>query len=149
MRRNIKSLCLLLFLIPTPALAQNNGMPTDDFTLMTQAVQYASQADAQNTYCKKESRLSIDFIEKFRDKLNLSKKHQQTLYNLQQKITDETTEILNRTMPDCRDINFTMERFNIMQKLKDVSYRLNGVDPKTVPGPEILDIERLLQAQEL
>ena len=140
------TLTLSLLLVPCSVFAQASR---SDILLMEQAVRYSSQADAYNVYCAKESDLAGGFIQQLYENRDLSDEQWQNLLALKGKIFDITSASLKEKAQDCKALEFVMPRLDVMQKLKDVSYLLNGIDPKTLPAPETPNIEDLLTAPKL
>jgi len=111
---------------------------------MIGAVHYAAQADAYATYCEKETTLSDGFIEKFKEKRGLSDQQLKGLNTLKTVRKTETFDALQELEKDCKDTEFMLARLELMKSLKDVSYQLNGVDPETLPEPDLPSLEELL-----
>ena len=141
MKNFVLCLCLLVMSMPANAAAQAKA---DDFELMKQAVEYSAQADVYNAHCKQESSLAKDFIDKFEEKRALSSQQKNELIALQAQHRLETENQIKETGEGCKGLEFMMRRLEVMRKLKDVSYLLNGVDPSTLPQDNIPDLEHLL-----
>lgn len=141
MKYVLSILCFSVFIFPVNAHAQTDA---DEYTLMKQAVQYSAQADAHSIYCEKESTLADDFIEKFEEKRNLTPAHKKELDALREKTFNTATEELAAAETDCKDLKFMVKRLELMKKLKNVSYILNGVDPSTLPEPDMPNLEELM-----
>ena len=133
---------LSLLLLPLSTLAQET---VEQSTLMKDAIFYAAQADAYNMHCKKDSSLADDFIRKFEKEREMSEEQVVTLKTMQTQIFKETQDMLNADNADCKDINFMMARLDVMEKLKDISYRINGVDLETVPQDTPPEMQELPQ----
>lgn len=138
---NFKFLVLtcLFFGVSHSALAQQA-----DLDLKQQAIMYASQADALNIYCEKDSTLADDLITKFSSDDQIDGKELNTLKKLKEVGFSAAYETLKKDVPKCKDVSFMMSRLELMRKLRDVSYRLNGVDPETIPQPNMPALEDLL-----
>ncbi len=130
---------MILMVLVTPAFAQE-GKPD----LMEQAVEYGAKADAYNAHCDKESHLADSFIEKFIEKRGISSDKAQNLRDLRDKEAKATRFALAKDAKTCKDLEFMMVRLDVMRKLKDISYLLNGVDPATLPEDQFPNIEELL-----
>lgn len=116
----------------------------DDFSLMREAVEYSAKADAYNEYCEQSSSMASDFIDKFEKRGALTPQQKQELIALQ--ATQSKTELSSLQAEEvvCKDLQFMLKRLEVMRKLKDVSYLLNGVDPSTIPEKTIPNLEDLL-----
>ena len=141
MKYVLSILCFSVFIFPVNAHAQTDA---DEYTLMKQAVQYSAEADAQSAYCDKESTMADDFIKKFEEKRNLTPAHKKELHALRDKDFNAATEELTKAKTDCKDLKFMVKRLELMKKLKNVSYILNGVDPSTLPEPDMPNLEELM-----
>lgn len=135
------TLTLSLLLVPINAFAQASS---SDILLMESAVRHSSQADAYNIYCDKESDLAGGFIEQLYENRDLSNEQWKSLLAIKAEILDLTSASLKEKGQDCKALEFMMPRLEVMQKLKDVSYLLNGINPKTLPAPNAPNIEDLL-----
>ncbi len=125
-----------------PSAAMAGEKP--DFELMAKAVIYATQADAYNQYCEKESEMALHFLEKFKTVKSTSEKEYNALETLYKNNKDETNRILNEKKTECKDVEFMIKRLTIMRQLKNISYMLNGVDPSTLPSDMMPELEGLL-----
>ena len=114
------------------------------FELMAKAVIYATQADAYNRFCEKESEMAKGFLETFKAKDGVSDKEYNALEELHKNNESETNRKLSDDGKECKDVEFMITRLSIMRQLKDVSYRLNGVDPATLPSDAMPELEGLL-----
>lgn len=141
MKYVLSILCFSVFIFPVNAHEQTDA---DEYELMKQAVQYSAEADAQSAYCDKESTMADDFIEKFEQKRNLTPAHKKELYILKDKNFNAVKDELTKEKTDCKDLKFMVKRLELMKKLKDVSYILNGVDPSTLPETNIPNLEELM-----
>lgn len=103
-----------------------------DFTLAEQAATLSAKVDSYAAYCGQESDLSKSFMDKFSE-ADFSKKQKKQLQDSAKKTREETDVSLKEKTTDCKDIAFMVERFQLMRELKNVSYRLNGIDPATIP----------------
>lgn len=110
------------------------------------AILYGAQADAFNIYCEKDSALAQSLMTKFSKEESVSEDDMALFQEIKEASFSAAYQALKKVVPDCKNVDFMMGRLKLMQKLRDVSYRLNGVDPETVPQPEIPDIEELLPA---
>lgn len=118
--------------------------PDDENALMMQAVFYGAQADAYNHYCGSDSALSDSFIKKFKEKRNTSPAHHDIFTHIKDEEYDATLQKLKSAAMDCKKVDFMLARLHVMKSLKDVSYWLNGIDPSTLPEPEMPALEALL-----
>ena len=141
MKYVLSILCFSVFVFPLNVRAQTDA---DEYELMKQAVQYSAEADAYSVYCEKESTLADDFIEKFEEKRNLTPVHKKELHALRDENFNVVREELTEAETDCKDLKFMVKRLELMKKLKDVSYILNGVDPSTLPEPDMPNLEELM-----
>ncbi len=114
------------------------------FELMAKAVIYATQADAYNQHCEKESTMALHFLEKFKSAKQVSEKEYNALETLHNNNKDETNRILIENETECKDVEFMIKRLTVMRQLKDISYMLNGVDPSTLPSDTMPELEGLL-----
>lgn len=137
----MKRILLLSLLVPTLAFAADQP---NDYDLMKKAVAYSAKADAYNVYCDKDSNLALRFIDKFVEKRNISEEHQAELHAINDSELKAIKDELQEEKPTCKNLDFMMKRFQVMRELKDVSYLLNGIDPKTAEDPDIPNIEDLL-----
>tara|TARA_R110001592_G_scaffold20926_22_gene84846 strand:- start:2338 stop:2889 length:552 start_codon:yes stop_codon:yes gene_type:complete len=143
MKKILTLLYLVALFLPAAAHAKVD-VHADEFGLMKQAVELSAKADVYNAYCNKSSSFADDFIEKFEEAKGLGKGKVTTLRNLQAKSAKETAEALKSKNAQCKDLEFMMQRLEVMRDLKDVSYLLNGVDPSTLPQLDMPDIKALL-----
>ncbi len=120
----------------------------DDYALMERAVVHAARVDAYNAYCESESTLSEDFIVKFREARGISEVQVQALVALKESTYGAEEALLAEEGKGCKDVAFMLKRLEVMRELKDISYLLNGIDPETIPGPEIPDMEALLPSSK-
>lgn len=127
--------------IPSMALASASA---DDFDLMKQAIMHSAKADAYSKHCEKESALAQGFLIKFKEKRDLSLEQSEELARINEEYSKSALAEITAIESGCKNLDFMMKRFQVMRDLKDVSYRLNGVDPKTVADPDIPDLEALL-----
>ena len=88
--------------------------------------------------------MASDFIDKFEKRGALTPQQKQELIALQ--ATQSKTELSSLQAEEvvCKDLQFMLKRLEVMRKLKDVSYLLNGVDPSTIPEKTIPNLEDLL-----
>lgn len=116
----------------------------DEFELMTRAVAYSSVSDANNFYCEKHSDLANSFISKFVETKKVSEVEAETLRGLREQQYNKRLSSLKADEKSCEDLEFMMIRLDIMRKLKDVSYRLNGVAEEDIPKDNLPDLEYLM-----
>ncbi|MGH1402981.1 MAG: hypothetical protein ACRBDL_01935 [Alphaproteobacteria bacterium] len=122
----------------------------DEPLLMIRAVLLSAKADAYAAYCEKETALAKGFIAQFHDKRGLTVAQVQKFETLRADVYGQTIKQLKTDNKPCQDLNVMMARFDVMQKLKDVSYLLNGIDPETLPkNPDIPNLEDLLPPEAL
>ncbi len=132
---------LLIFLfIPSFAFAQDSIDPK----LMTQAVAYGAVADANNHYCEKQSDLSNSFIRKFIETKKVSNDAAEKLKALRELQYNKRLDTLKADAKSCEDLEFMMIRLDMMRKLKNISYRLNGVAEDDIPKDNIPELEHLI-----
>lgn len=137
---NMLRFLIILFFIPSIALASEEASSE----LMVKAIAYSAVADANNAYCEKESSLADSFISKFIEtkKITAQKAEQfRDLKNLQYK---KRLEKLQVDAKPCEDLEFMVVRLDTMRKLKNISYRLNGVAEEDIPPDNLPDFEHLL-----
>ena len=146
MIRTFQIFCMLFLLAPLSAQAQ---VGEEDFSLMEEAVFYSAQADAYGAYCNKESDLAQSFIDQFRDKKGISEEQEEGLTSRKGKVFEEQKGALEVQAQDCKNLDFMMARLEVMKQLKDVSYRLNGIDPETIPSPDIPKLDALIDLEDL
>lgn len=127
-------LCCSFLLFPSALGAQG---VVEGFELKKLAVMYAAQADSYGAHCQKESDMAQGFIVRFREEKVLTKAEDDVLVGVSSDNKSETSGILNAARADCKDIEFMLKRLEIMRKLKDVSYLLNGVAPEDIPQDNI------------
>ncbi len=120
-----------LFLISFPAFAEEEK-PLD-FDLVQDAVQLATQVDNYTTYCEKESALAEGFVKKF-ERRGITAEQKDRIIELRENITKAMNEDLAERKPDCKKVDFLLERLKAMRILKAVSFALNGIDPSTLPN---------------
>ncbi len=137
----IKKALLILMFMPVAAYANAD---VSDFELMRQAVMHSAKADAYSQHCEKESALAQSFIAKFKEKRDLSKEQEDELITLERTHSKQALMDARSIEGGCKNLDFMMKRFQVMRDLKDVSYLLNGIDPKTVADPTVPDLEALL-----
>lgn len=133
----------ILFFVPSFALAEGSV----DTKLMTQAVAYGAVADANNHYCDKESDLSNSFINKFVETKKVSGDVADKLKALREQQYNKRLSSLKADAKPCEDLEFMMVRLDMMRKLKDISYRLNGVAEEDIPKDNIPALEHLMPPQ--
>lgn len=112
--------------------------------LKTQAVTLAARTDAHNMYCDKKSTLTTDFINKFIETEQINTEETTRLRALHQLEYNKTITHLKQDAKPCEDLEFMLKRLQIMRKLKDISYQLNGVKKQDIPPDNIPDIDGLL-----
>lgn len=139
----IKNIFIVVFCLVSSAVYADADDPSD-FELMARAVIFATQADAYNAHCGKESALAADFLDIFNEKEGVSEEERTALNTLHQTNKDDTIRNLEAEQKSCKDVQFMLKRLTIMRELKDASYRLNGVDPETLPQDFIPELEGLL-----
>ncbi len=161
MKRIIGFLLIGFLFLPTYVVAQNetveNGAQAappiseqDEPLLMIRSVLLSAKADAYAAYCDKETALAKGFIAQFHDKRGLTEDQVSKFESLRSGIHGSTLKTLEDEGKDCQDLGLMMARFDVMQKLKDVSYLLNGIDPETLPkNPDIPNLEDLLPPEAL
>lgn len=113
-------------------------------SLEEQAVILAAKSDAMNMTCGKDTQLAVAYLKKFAEKgialSELKRLEQLGVVTLEQRV-----QILVDAKTPCKDSDFLLERFRVMKELRAVSYRLQGVDPNTVPSAaDFSEIEKLL-----
>lgn len=141
----MKKIIFITFLflsLAQQARAEKQGV--DDLSLMKQVIEYAATADVYGAFCDKPSSLADGFMGKF----NRSVKEKNDLLALKLKYGQETKAKLEKDGLTCKNLDFMMQRYEIMRKLKDASYLLNGVDPSTLPQQNIPDLEGLMPARD-
>jgi|GEM_PF-1881995 len=113
--------------------------------LMKMAVKYATKADAYNAYCSDEpSSMSSDYLDRFDLDESVTIAQKGALVDVMDKELQDFLAWLEKDHPSCEDLEFMMGRLEVMRKLKDASYLLNGVDPATLPKDNIPELEDLL-----
>jgi len=120
-----------LFLISFPAMAEE--AKELDFDLVQDAVQLATQVDIYNAYCDKESALADGFVKKFENR-GITPEQKDRIIFLKDNVIKAMNEDLAERKPDCKKVDFLLERLKAMRILKAVSFALNGVDPATLPN---------------
>ena len=126
------------------AYAQGEETP-DRFTLMKQAVKYATKADSYSAYCSDEpSSMASNYLDSFFLEAGVTIAQKDELASIMEKEVQSFLARLKEDKPSCSDLEFMMGRLEIMRKLKDVSYLLNGVDPATLPPDNIPNLEDLM-----
>lgn len=133
-----KVLIVLFLFMPINAFAEDRA------ALRSQAVTYSAQADAYNSLCESKTKFADNFISKFSENDELSEQGAADLKILRDKHYQVTLDRIEKKGIDCSALEYMLLRLQVMRKLKDVSYRLNGVDPSTLPPDNIPDIEGLL-----
>ncbi|MCK5374572.1 MAG: hypothetical protein KAJ40_04755 [Alphaproteobacteria bacterium] len=126
--------------------AQKDDIPvvTDTYSLMRQAVEYATKADAYNAYCSEPSSMASNFLDKFGQSQDITLEQKAALTLLMEQVVQNFSQWLGKDRPSCTDLEFMMGRLEVMSKLKDVSYLLNGVDPATLPEDNIPELKDLI-----
>lgn len=138
---------LLLFILvfmATPCHAQE----ADRYVLMKQAVEYSTKADAYNAYCDEPSSLSSAFLDRFDVQDDLSVEQKGELVSIMEDTVQKFVRWFKKDSPDCKALNFMMGRLEVMRKLKDVSYLLNGVDLSSLPPDNIPELKDLMINKE-
>ena len=131
-----------LVALAEPLHAQEQQVPDDSFTLMKRAVEYATKADAYNAYCSDPSSMASDYLDHFYTEEGVTTRQKEELAGVMEKEAQDFLAWLKKDEPVCTDLEFMMRHLEVMRKLRDVSYRLNGVDPATLPQDDI-DIPNL------
>ena len=121
----------------------------DRYTQMKQAVEYATKGDAYNAYCDKPSSMASDYLDRFFKEEGLTPQQKEALADVMEKEVRDFLAWLQKDQPSCEDLEFMMGRIEIMRKLRDVSYLLNGVDPATLPPDNIPELKDLLPSRSL
>ncbi len=102
-----------------------------DFATLKEAVKLAAQIDAYNDYCDAKAKLGTGFINKFTDKADKSEaKKRDELEKIRKESFDRMKIRLNEKQMECRSTDLLLEKFSIMQQVKELSYKLLGIDPK-------------------
>ncbi len=127
------------------AFAQEAVEPIDPMDLMKDAVKYATKADAYNAYCSEEpSSMASDYLDQFFLKESVTIAQKDELASVMEKEVQAFLDKIQKEQPKCDDLEFMMGRLEVMRKLKDASYLLNGVDPATLPKDNIPELEDLI-----
>ncbi len=135
-------ICLWIMMLSSVAFAL---VDAKSFELMKQAIKFATKADAYNAYCSdKPSSMASDYLDRFYldDSVTIAQKDE--LAGVMEQEAKGFLEQLQKNKPSCKDLEFMVMRLEIMRKLKDVSYLLNGVDPATLPPDDIPELKDLL-----
>ncbi len=141
MKKICTLLCVFALFLPIAAKAKPNA---DEFELMKQAIEHSAQADVYNAHCDKNSTLADDFIQKFENKRGITDTQKSRLTAIKQQNVAMAQKVIEGASEGCKSLDFMMKRIDVMRKLKDVSYLLNGVDPATLPPDNIPNLEDLL-----
>ena len=125
---------------------QNDNIPvaTDTYGLMRQAVEYATKADAYNAYCSEPSSMASNFLDKFDQSQDITLEQKAVLTLSMEQVVQDFSQWLKKDRPSCTDLEFMIGRLEVMHKLKDVSYLLNGVDPAILPEDNIPELKDLI-----
>ncbi|MFP4097609.1 MAG: hypothetical protein ACLFP8_05850 [Alphaproteobacteria bacterium] len=149
-------LCFCSFVVVCPVYAQEEkeagGVTSygsyegqkDRFSLMQQAIEYSTKADAYNAYCSEPSSMSSGFLDKFDLESDVTIEQKKVLVILMENVVKDFKQWLEEERPKCNDVEFMLGRLEVMRKLKDVSYLLNGVDPATLPEDNIPELRSML-----
>ncbi len=149
MKRIIFSLIFSAFFIGG-SLSFAEGKVKGDAELMIEAVVYGAQADAFGVHCGDEATFADRFIQKFSERKDATEKVIAYLIELQLDNFTKMSKVLESSEKDCKDLEVMMRRLEVMQKLKEVSYLLNGVDPKDIPKNDLLpELEGMLPNGDL
>ncbi len=116
---------------------------------MKQAVEHSAAVDAHHRHCEKESILALEFIQKFQNNRKITKQETKILTDIGGLSFQGTSQALDEAGKSCKEIDVIMQKYETMRKLKDVSYMLNGIDPKTLPEPKIPNLKDLLPPKPL
>lgn len=120
-------------------------------SLEEQAVILAAKSDAMNMACGKETQLAVAYVKKFVEK-GVEGQEIARLEQIGISTLEERVKMIVDAKASCKDSNFLLERFRVMRELRAVSYRLQGVDPESVPSSaDFSEIEKLMpkNGQEL
>jgi len=129
----------ILLIIPFSAFAEDS-----DFELMARAVAFSAVADANNAYCDKDSNLATSFISKFIETKRITDDQSKKLKSLRDEQYSARLDKLKTDAKTCEDLEFMVVQLDTMRKLKDVSYRLNGVAEEDIPPDNLPDLEHFM-----
>lgn len=147
MKRILFSLIFSVFLIGGSFSFAEEKVKSDA-ELMIEAVVYGAQADAFSAHCGDEPTFAGRFIQKFSERKDATEKVIAYLVELQQENFIKMSKVLESSEKGCKDLEVMMRRLEVMQKLKETSYLLNGVDPKDIPKNDLLpELEGMLSKE--
>ncbi len=139
---------LLLACVAFPVMAQEPVTEEqDEKLLMIKSVILSSQADAHNEHCEKETDMAGNFIRTFQKKRGLTEDEAKQYHALSDKVHKQAMEHIKDVNKPCSDLDMMMMQLEVMKDLRNVSYLLNGIDPKSVPmNADLPNLEDLLPA---
>lgn len=141
MKRYIPLMVLSAFILCAPHYVAH---AEDEPSLHAQAVFFAAQADAYNVYCDEEAGLAQQFIDRFTEQKTVAESDILALEALRAHTQAEDVKVLQAAGLECNETRFMLAKLQVMRELKDVSYRLNGIDPATLDEPDIPALEDLM-----
>lgn len=135
---------LAIYFATTFTVGQVLAQEQNRFEIMKQTVNYATKADSYNAYCNEPSSMASDYLDRFYNDEVLSMSQKNELVGVMEEQVQNFLKWLKEKEPNCNDVAFMMGRLEVMRKLKDVSYIINGVDPASLPPDNIPELEKLL-----
>lgn len=117
-------------------------------SLEVQAIQLAAIGDAFNMNCNKETQITAAYLKKFIQN-GMAAEQIKQLEEIGVYYFETTVKNVVEGKRECVEVALLLERFQIMRKLRNVSYRLEGVDPASVPSEvDFSGIEALIPSGE-
>ncbi len=135
-------------MVSSPAFSE---VPSkSDAELMVGTVVYGAQADAFSVHCEQDATFAQRFIVKFSAREDATDDVVQYLQQIQRDNFGKMLGALKESEKPCKDIEVMLKRLDVMQKLKEVSYLLNGVDPKDIPKSNVIpELKELMPESQL
>ncbi len=137
---------IFLFVFPVAAQEPVNE-EQDEKLLMIKSIILSGRADAHNIHCEKETGIANSFINTFQEKRGLTDDLAKQYKALSDKVQEQTLKAIGELDKPCSDLDMMMLQLEVMKDLRNVSYLLNGIDPKSVPmNADMPNLEDLLPA---
>ncbi len=120
---------LLLLFIPLRTHAETFEEQREPFQIFYEAIELAAKVDAYNAFCDQDSTFRTDFIERAQ-KDRVIEPENQEFSALQEEVYAQTMRALKDQNPECRDLEFLLDKLAIVKELKTVTMEINAAEPE-------------------
>lgn len=136
---------VFVLLFSSQAKAEKPLKELSYFEVMQRSVSVAAKSDAYGDYCARPSQMAQTLTALFLKKEKIDAEQAKVFKALGEKTYQETKATLEAQALDCGMIDVTMQRYEIMRELKNLSYMLNGVKAQDIPAdPPIPSMETMV-----